>query len=104
METVKIIKGNTEQEVWSEIEKDLNADEIDHYQVLIKQGNKDIALVIDIDLGGGFEGGSEYAMLKSTVLITDDFKFAIHDEGFIDEVGKFFGMQDVETGYSELDK
>jgi hypothetical protein len=104
METTKIIEGNTEQEIWSQIEKDLNIDEIEHYELLIKQGNKDIEFIVDIDLGGGFEGGSEYAMLRSAVFITDDFKFAIHDEGFIDEVGKFFGMQDVKTGYDDLDK
>ncbi|WP_426669799.1 hypothetical protein ACPPVU_00875 [Mucilaginibacter sp. McL0603] len=104
METTKIIKGNTEQDVWSQIEQDLNIDEIEHYEVLIKQGNKDIEFIVDIDLGGGFEGGSQYAMLRSPVLVNSNFKFAIHNEGFIDEVGKFFGMQDVETGYEELDK
>jgi len=104
METAKIIKGNSEQEVWSEIEKDLNIDEVDHYQVLIKQGDKNIEFIVDIDLGGGFEGGSQYAMLRSPIVVKNDFKFAIHNEDFIDEVGKFFGMQDVETGYEELDK
>jgi hypothetical protein len=104
METAKIIKGNTEQEVWAEIEKNLNIDEVDHYQVLIKQGDKDIEFIVDIDLGGGFEGGSQYAMLRSSVSVDSNFKFAIHNEDFIDEVGKFFGMQDVETGYEELDK
>src|ERR1700761_2033591 len=90
METLKIIKGNTEQEVWSEIEKDLHLDEVDHYQAVIRQGDKAIEFVVDIDLGGGFEGGSQYAMLKSPVSVSDDFKFAIHNEDFIDEVGKFF--------------
>jgi hypothetical protein len=103
METKKIIKGNTEQDVWSQIEQDLNIDEIEHYEVLIKQGNKDIEFIVDIDLGGGFEGGSQYAMLKSPVSLNSNFKFAIHNEEFIDEVGKFFGMQDVQTGYQDLD-
>jgi hypothetical protein len=103
METAKIIKGDTEQEVWAELEKDLNIEEVDHYQVLIKQGNKAIEFIVDIDLGGGFEGGSQYAMLRSPVS-NSNFKFAIHNEDFIDEVGKFFGMQDVETGYEDLDK
>jgi hypothetical protein len=104
METAKIIEGNTEQEIWSKVEQDLNIDEIEHYEILIKQGNKNIVFVLDIDLGGGFEGGSQYAMLRSPVSVNRNFKFAIHNEDFIDEVGKFFGMQDVETGYEELDK
>lgn len=104
MEIAKIIEGNTEEEIWSKIEQDLNIDETEHYEVLIKQGDKNIEFVVDIDLGGGFEGGSEYAMLRSQVSLNDDFKFVIHDKGFIDEVGKFFGMQDVKTGYDELDR
>jgi hypothetical protein len=104
METAKIIEGNTEQEIWSKVEQDLKIDEIEHYEILIKQGNRNIVFVLDIDLGGGFEGGSQYAMLRSNVSVNRNFKFAIHNEDFIDEVGKFFGMQDVETGYQELDK
>ncbi len=28
----------------------------------------------------------------------------MHDEDFIDKLGKFFGMEDIETGYAEFDK
>ena len=105
MQSPKVIKGNTEDEIWQQITADLsNQTEILEYEALIDQGDKQIVLDIDIDLGGGFESGYESTMLRAPLHIDQDFRFAVHDEGFIDEVGKFFGMQDVETGYEEFDK
>jgi len=105
MEDQKIITGITEDEIWSTLAPDFAVeDDMLTYDVIIRQGKSDIRLYIDIDPGGGFEGGSEITQF-STVLVRDtDFRFAIHHEDFFDEVGKFFGMQDVEIGSSELDK
>jgi len=105
MEEQKIITGNTEQEVWEQVAADLTAEEeLFSYDVLINQGNKHIELYIDIDLGGGFEGGSETTQFSAPLHVTRDFKFAIHDEGFLDTIGKFFGLEDMKTGYPELDQ
>lgn len=104
METLKIISGNTEQELWPEVEADLADGAVYEYNVLIKQGNKETDLLIDIDPGGGFESGWENTVLKAPINVNDDLRFAIHDQTFIDKAGKFFGMDDVEIGYGELDK
>lgn len=103
MEDIKIISGNTEEQVWAGIQAALQEDVFD-YNLLIKQGKKQIKLYIDIDLGGGFEGSSELTQLSAVLSHKNTFKFAIHDKSFIDEVGKFFGMRDVEIGYPSLDK
>jgi hypothetical protein len=103
MQEPKIISGSTEQEIWPLIESDLNDDDLYLYNAIIKQGSKEVLLVIDIDPGGGFEGGSESTQLSAVIAVDDDFKFAIHHEGFFDDIGKFFGMEDIETGYADLD-
>ena len=104
MEDVKVISGSTEQEIWNVVEADLTAEEdLLSYDVVIEQGDQQIELFIDIDLGGGFESGSQLTQLTAPLSVTDDFKFAIHHEGFLDTIGKFFGMEDLETGYPELD-
>jgi hypothetical protein len=103
MDDQRIISGKNEQAVWPLIEASLNTDEFT-YDVLIEQGGKRIQLYIDIDPGGGFEGGSELTQIKAPLPVNNEFRFAIHHQGFIDSVGKFFGMQDVETGYAEFDK
>jgi hypothetical protein len=103
MEDQKIISGRNEQEVWPLIEANLSTDEYT-YDVLIEQAGKRIQLYVDIDPGGGFEGGSELTQIRAPLPVSTVFKFAIHHQGFIDTVGKFFGMQDVITGYPEFDK
>lgn len=104
-DTKKIISGNTEQDVWSVIEEDLsNTNDVLNYDAVIRQGDKEVQLYIDIDLGGGFEGGSEFTQLLAPLPAGTDFRFAIHEEHFVDEIGKFFGMQDIATGYPDLDK
>lgn len=105
MNQQKQISGNTEDEIWEQLTKDLVAeDELLEYNVVIQQGNRQLTLNIDIDLGGGFESGYETTTLVAPLQTTNDFRFAIHKEDFLDEVGKFFGMQDVVIGYSDLDK
>lgn len=103
--TKKIISGINEDEVWQQIEKDLtrNPDLLD-YRAIIEQQKRKIFLEIDIDLGGGFESGYSTTTLHAPLQTEQDFRFAIHKEDFLDDIGKFFGMQDVEIGYPEFDK
>jgi hypothetical protein len=67
MQEPKIISGSTEQEIWPLIESDLNDDDLYLYNAIIKQGSKEVLLVIDIDPGGGFEGGSESTQLSAVI-------------------------------------
>lgn len=104
MKDIKTISGNTEQEIWSQLEADLFGDEVLNYAAILKLDGKEVLFYMDIDLGGGFEGGSEFMQFKAPLSIESPFRFAIHDKGFIDVIGKFLGMQDIEIGYDDLDK
>ncbi len=102
---IKEVTGDTEAAVWPQVEADLLRNEdVYGYSLLISQGDTHVMLVIDIDPGGGFEGGYAFTTLSAPLQSDSDFSFAIHHEGFLDEVGKLFGMQDIETGYAEFDK
>jgi hypothetical protein len=104
MNEAKIISGDT-NEIWKRIELDFNADpDVYEYSAVIEQQNHSVTLDIDIDLGGGFESGYALTRLVSNLKKFDHFKFSIHPQDFIDTVGKFFGMEDVELGYAEFDK
>ncbi|OCX53539.1 hypothetical protein BEL04_04365 [Mucilaginibacter sp. PPCGB 2223] len=105
MEKQKVFAGKTEAEVWKQIEADLNSDQdIYDYSAIIEQDGKKVDLIIEIDLGGGFEGGYENTAFSAVIADPKGFKFAVHRDGFIDDIGKFLGMQDVEVGYTDLDK
>src|ERR1700748_1175434 len=104
MEQQKTITGTTEAEIWSQIDADLgDGEDIFDYDVIIEKNGNRTEMLIEIDLGGGFEGG--YASTTFTAQIADarNFRFAVHEDDFIDDIGKFLGMQDVIVGYAELD-
>lgn len=102
MEIDKTYTGSSEEEVWQQLNADISDDTLELHAIIL-QGNLEVYLDIDIDLGGGFEGG--YATTSYRAPITNhDFRFAIHEEHFIDDIGKFLGIQDGKTGYPDIDK
>ena len=103
MENEKLITANSNEEIWKQITKDLKDNEFT-YSVIISMDNRKIYLDIDVDPGGGFEGGYQTTTLRSRLEKAGAFKFALHHQGLLDEIGKFFGMEDIETGYPEFDK
>ncbi|MEP6584177.1 MAG: hypothetical protein ABJA90_07915 [Ginsengibacter sp.] len=103
MENEKLITADNIDAVWSQVTEDLTDNEF-AYSVIISFQNKKIYLDIDVDPGGGFEGGYQTTTLKSRLEKAGDFKFALHHQGLLDEIGKFFGMEDIQTGYVEFDK
>lgn len=105
MEQENIIAGRNEEEVWQQINAQFlaNPDPLEYMGVIV-QGNRKIVLAIDIDLGGGFESGYESTTITAELLTAPTFRFAIHEQHFTDEIGKFFGMEDVEIGFNEFDK
>lgn len=105
MKQENIISGRTEEEVWREINAQFlsNPDPLE-YTAIIVQENRKIVLDIDIDLGGGFESGYETTALTAELHTAPAFRFSIHDQQFTDEIGKLFGMEDVQIGFSEFDK
>jgi len=105
MEQEHIISGETEEQVWNQVNTGFvaNKDLLD-YHVVLDQSGRRILLDIGIDLGGGFESGSAYTTFSAYLYSRDAFRFSIHKQGFIDEIGKFFGMQDAVLGYLEFDE
>ena len=101
---LKVIKGETPEAMWQQVRKDFEGEDLLGYHVLLDNGNTVVELDVDIDLGGGFEGGYEITRFISRLPGTNDFKFALHKEDFLDEIGKFFGMQDIKLGYDDFDK
>lgn len=100
----KVIEASNEKEIWDTISYDFaqNPDML-QYAAIIHYNNTSTLLDIDVDPGGGFESGFETTTLLSKLPDDFSFRFAIHEETFIDEIGKFLGMQDVKTGVPEFD-
>ena len=105
MDEARIISGNTSQEVWQQIEQDLNENpDLFEYNVVLEERGRLVSLDIDIDLGGGFEGGYALTRFVANLKSFDDLHFSLHRQDFIDGIGKVFGSQDVKLGYDDFDK
>lgn len=104
--TAKILQGNSEEEIWSQLREDFKGNDpfVDDYEVVIQQEGTTISLSIEIDLGGGFESGYESTTLLSQVQLKQPFRFLLQHEGFLVEVGKLFGLEDVEVGDVDFDE
>lgn len=50
------------------------------------------------------ENSTTYTRMRSPYVNKDGFQFAIYRQGFFSEVGKVFGMQDIEIGNDEFDR
>jgi hypothetical protein len=104
METLKMIQGSTTNEIWQQVTNDLAGKDILEYDVVLQQeGLPAILLEIEIDLGGGFEGGYEWTRFSAPVSVQDDFRFALHHESFLDKAGKLLGLEDKVIGYEDFD-
>jgi hypothetical protein len=104
MEDVKTFTGATEAEIWQQLEADWAADPDPlEYRAILRQAGHKVLLDIDIDLGGGFESGIETTSFSAAFDNPENFQFGLHHESFLDEVGKFLGMQDIPIGDAEFD-
>ncbi len=104
MEPQKIVTGASEDEVWQQLAPDFDeSNNVLEYQALIDLAGRKIILDIDIDPGGGFESG--YATTSfSSPISNENLSLHIYKQNLLAEAGKLFGLQDVETGYKEIDK
>ena len=104
MENLRHFSGATETEIWQQVAADMHQQtEILEYSAQLNQQNHQVYFDIDIDLGGGFEGGFETTTFMAPVE-NHDLKFHLHPQNWLNEIGKILGMEDVELGYPEFDK
>ncbi|RNI31595.1 hypothetical protein [Rufibacter latericius] len=104
METIKSFSAETEEELWHQVAHDMASQkELLSYSALLEQRGTQIYFDTDIDLGGGFESGISSTTFMAPVPSHVTLRFALHEQGWIDEVGKFFGMEDIELGFPDID-
>jgi hypothetical protein len=105
MENIKNFNAETEEALWQQLSTDLTAQQdILEYTAQLNQNGRTVLFNIDVDLGGGFEGGFETTTFSAPVSGHSDFRLHIYPQDWVNEIGKFFGLEDVELGIPELDK
>ena len=75
-----------------------------NYDIIIKEDSHPVYLKADRSPGGSDEGGYELMSFEASLSEDETFRFTIHPQDFLYEIGKFFGAEDVETGYADFDR
>ncbi|WP_019947459.1 hypothetical protein [Hymenobacter aerophilus] len=105
METIRTFTADSEPALWAQVAADMaRQPDLFDYRADLCQPPYCVRLALDIDLGGGFEGGYELTTLRATVPGQPALRFALHEQDWVHEIGKLLGLQDVELGYAELDR
>ncbi|WP_192822025.1 hypothetical protein [Rufibacter sp. LB8] len=105
MEALRKFNCTSEEELWQQVALDIARDKnLTSYSAQLNLNDTEVFLDIDIDLGGGFESGFSTTTFMAPLLSPSTFQFVLHEQDWMSEIGKFFGMDDVTLGYPELDE
>ncbi|WP_207425178.1 hypothetical protein [Pedobacter sp. SYSU D00535] len=97
MEQPLIITRENADAVWAAVERELEVlSPLPALRLELEQNERRVILELD--------GTRQKTTYSSIIYNQIDFRFSIHPQGFIDELGKFFGMQDAVLGYREFDE
>jgi hypothetical protein len=103
-DTVRTFSADTEDALWQQVAADMNQQQdLFEYTADLVQGGYLVRLAIEIDLGGGFEGGFETTSFNSLVPTPTPLHFSMHEQDWVHEIGKLLGLTDIELGDPELD-
>lgn len=104
MDTIRTFSADTEAALWQQVTNDMAQEpDLFDYTANLEQNGYRVQLDIDVDLGGGFEGGYELTTFTAPVPGHVALRFALHEQDWIHEIGKALGLTDIELGYPELD-
>lgn len=101
------IFGLNKEEVWQQLCKEIGADFIDGG---FWKGDKVLARVkewtITLDTYTVSTGKSHvtYTRMRAPYVNADGFRFKIYRKSMLSDIGKYFGMKDIEVGYPEFDR
>lgn len=104
MEEEKVISAPTEEQLWQQVIADFkeDPDPLEYSAILEQQGHR---VILDIynNHAVGFEAAA-FTCFNTFLYNKNNFRFALRTKSFTDEVGKFFGMEDLILGFNAFDE
>lgn len=99
--------GPNKNEIWKQLSNEINGEFIPSNffkPSKVKVNMDDWTIVLDTHTVSTGKSSVTYTRLRAPFTNNDGFKFKIYREGIFSELGKFFGMQDIEIGDENFDK
>jgi hypothetical protein len=107
MGVLRQIFGPSKEEVWQQLSSEIGAD---YVKGGLWKGGKVVAKVkewtvtLDTYTVSTGKSSTTYTRLRAPYVNRDGFRFTIYRKGLFSELGKFFGMQDIQVGQPALDR
>jgi hypothetical protein len=106
MSILRTVFRPLQNEVWERLNRRLDGTLIDRDGTLrdelrIKAGSWTVTLDRHCEHGGRTE--VLYTRFRAPYVNSDGFRFAIFHEGIFQNIAKLFGLQDIKSGYGDLD-
>lgn len=98
--------GMSKKEVWNQLSNEINADMVDGG---FWKGNRVEArhnqwtIYLDTHTVSTGKSTITYTRMRAPFVDKDGFNFKIYKKGMFSDIGKMFGMQDIEVGFEEFD-
>jgi hypothetical protein len=103
--------GPSREEIWRQVCSEIDAQYVDGGfwkgdKVQARHGQWTITLdVYAVSHNSGkTHSTTHYTRLRAPYVNKDGFRFTIYRKSFFSDIGKWFGMQDVEVGHAEFDE
>ena len=99
--------GPSKDEVWGQLAREIRADFVDggfwrgsKVQATVKEWT----VTLDTYTVSTGKSNITYTRMRAPYVNKDGFRFKIFRKGFFSELGKLFGMQDLEVGHPQFDE
>lgn len=107
MSIFKGVFGPSQEEIWRPFAEEIDAEYIDNgiwkaKKIVYRHENWTITLDTYSESSG--KSSTTYTRMRAPYRTKDDFNFKIYNSGFFSDIGKKFGMQDIEIGYADFDE
>lgn len=99
--------GPNKNEIWKQLSNEINGEFTPSNffkPSRVKANIDDWTIILDTHTVSTGKSSITYTRLRAPFTNNDGFKFKIYKEGIFSEIGKFFGMQDIEIGDEIFDK
>jgi hypothetical protein len=107
MSFLRQLFGPSKDDVWRQLCSEIGAEFIeggfwrsDKVRVQVKEWT----IILDTYTVSTGKSSTMYTRMRAPYVNKDGFRFTIYRKGLFSELGKLFGMQDIEVGYPEFDR
>lgn len=95
------IFGPSREEVWIQLEREINARLIFEERFLTNEAkvvleHKNWTIILDVFYRSSGKSSTPYTRMRCAYINKDDFRFTIYPAGLFTDLSKYFGMQDIE--------